>query len=133
MTRTQRLWLCLLLLVLLLFFCVRHHVPLIEADLAERSRAILDADNMTWANIDLDGRDVTLTGAAPSAQLRDKAVELAGAVWGVHSVNNRLTVDSTTAAPDTSLMQTRADKPADKASVAGRAHNRRVELIGKGL
>ncbi|MGI9295222.1 MAG: OmpA family protein [Pseudomonadales bacterium] len=99
MSRTQGLWLCLLLLALLLFFCVHHHAPVIETDLAERSRAVLNADNMSWAHIDLDGRDVTLTGAAPSEELRDRAGDLAGAVWGVRTVNNELRVDSTAAVP----------------------------------
>lgn len=113
MTRTQGLWLCLLLLVLLLFFCARHHAPVIESDLTERSRAVLNADNMTWVDIDLDGRDVILTGAAPSAELRDKAGDLAGAVWGVRSVDNQLQVDSTTAppavVPDPAALQTPAE------------------------
>lgn len=97
MNRTQGVWLCLLLLALLLFFCVSRHSPVIEADLSERSRAVLNANNMSWANIALDGRDVTLTGVAPSAKLRASAAELAGSIWGVRSVNNELQVDSAAA------------------------------------
>lgn len=121
MTRTQGLWLCLLLLGLLLFLCTRHHAPAIEVDLAERSRAVLDADNMTWAAIHLDGRDVTLTGAAPAAELRAKAGALASAVWGVRTVDNQLKVDSMAAAPavasDPAATQTPA-ATAEEAAVA---------------
>ena len=47
--------------------CVRHAVPVIEEDITERvSEALADA-RIRWANLEVRGRDVVLTGIAPDA------------------------------------------------------------------
>lgn len=103
MSRGQSIWLLSLLLVLLLLFCASRHAPTIERDLSERSRMVLAADKLTWTAVTVNGRDLTLTGTAPSAELSKRAAELAAAVWGVRRVENRLEVaaaaDDTAAPP----------------------------------
>ena len=87
-------------LAVLTFFCIRHHTPLIEADLTERSATALKFEGMGWSQPSADGQIVTLNGSAPSTALRQKAGDAAAAVWGVDSVNNQLVVAKPVAVPD---------------------------------
>ena len=45
-----------------------------------------------WAKAKVDGRNVILTGIAPTEALREKATEMARAVPGVARVDNQITV-----------------------------------------
>jgi hypothetical protein len=55
----------------------------IEDDLADRSRNELDAIGQQWADIDVSGRDVTLSGTAPDAESSKNALDAVEAIWGV--------------------------------------------------
>ncbi len=92
MSRTVIWLLGLLALGILIFLCVRNHTPDIQEDILTRTSSVLSAKSTEWVKVDVDGRNVTLTGVAPSESLRDNAVEIAGAVWGVVSVDNQLTI-----------------------------------------
>lgn len=54
--------------------------------------AVDDKLKATQINVDTRAGQVTLTGAAPDAQSRERATTLASAVDGVKQVNNRLVV-----------------------------------------
>ncbi len=86
-------------LILLAWFCARSHAPVIEADLAARGRIALDAENMDWARLDMDGRDSIVTGIAPNEKARAKAAVLIAALTGMRSVRNQLDVAARPPAP----------------------------------
>jgi osmotically-inducible protein OsmY len=60
----------------------------IEKDLGEKTQTLLGEKNMAWAKTSLDGRDVTLTGEAPSKTERDSAIALTEGVYGVRTVDH---------------------------------------------
>ncbi|NIR46387.1 MAG: OmpA family protein [Gemmatimonadetes bacterium] len=60
----------------------------IERDLASRSRSALADANIDWASVDASGRDLTLTGLAPSAAERARAGRVVSAVWGVRALQD---------------------------------------------
>ncbi len=60
----------------------------IETDLRERAAAALSEDGRDWAEIAVDGRDLRLSGTAPTDGYRSMGVGTAGRVWGVRAVEN---------------------------------------------
>lgn len=92
MGRTAIWLLGLFAFTLLVFLCVRNNTADIQEDILNRTASALSVAPTQWAKVAVDGRNVTLTGVAPSEALREKAVERAGAVWGVVSVDGQLTV-----------------------------------------
>lgn len=84
--------LALAALGVLAFLCINYKAPLIEADVTARTSATLADAGFGWANVGVDGRDVTLTGTAPSGELRTSAASLARDVWGVRVVNDALRI-----------------------------------------
>ncbi|VAW45136.1 Outer membrane protein A precursor [hydrothermal vent metagenome] len=81
-----------LALVILSYFCISAKSPIIENDLLDRSHAALTNENISWTNISIDGRELLLTGVAPSEELREKVTDTVKSVWGVRTVDNQLTV-----------------------------------------
>ena len=69
-------------------------VPSIERDISARGTDALAGQGINWAQIDVDGRDVTLTGLAPSAAQRERALSALGAARGIRRVS-----DATTSMP----------------------------------
>ena len=92
MSRAIILLLGLIALALLIFLCVRKHTPVIQDDIQGRTSNILSPAPTDWAKASVDGRNVLLTGVAPTEVLREKAAEMARAVPGVVSVDNQITV-----------------------------------------
>lgn len=92
MNRTVILLLGLISIALLLFFCVRNHAPLIQKDILNRVSTVLSPAPTDWTKVSVDGRNVLLTGVAPSELLREKADKMARAVTGVVSIDNQITV-----------------------------------------
>lgn len=84
-----RAWLLpgLLTLVLLTAIAVLVRGGLIEADLTARSLQMLESDGTPWASAALDGRDVTLSGTAPTLAARDAAISAAQRVAGVYRID----------------------------------------------
>jgi osmotically-inducible protein OsmY len=78
-------------LVLGLFAAVSipRHVSSIELDISERTWERLDAAGFA-VDVTARGRDVVLSGVVPDQLERQKASQLAAAVWGVRTVENRL-------------------------------------------
>ncbi len=92
MSRTIIFLLGLIALALLVFLCIRKHTPEIQTDIQARTVSVLSAGATDWVKVDVDGRNVVLTGIAPSEELRKKAEEMAKAVTGVVSVDNQITI-----------------------------------------
>ncbi len=91
-------WLAVLLglvaLAILCFFCIRHHSHDMQNDITERSKATLQETGLPWASATVDGRDVTLTGTAPSAPAKMQAQRIIEGVSGVRGVDNQITVSA---------------------------------------
>lgn len=100
MSRTVILLLGLIALALLIFLCVRKHTPVIQEDIQTRTSSALSAAPTDWANVRVDGRHVTLMGAAPTETLRNKAAEMARSVPGVVSIDNQITVAKLMSTPE---------------------------------
>ena len=66
----------------------------IENDLQQRSQTLLTDQGMSWAKTELDGRgrDLLLTGIAPSEDAKKKAINLTQGVYGVRTVEHDITV-----------------------------------------
>ncbi|MBA4783351.1 MAG: hypothetical protein H2045_09065 [Rhizobiales bacterium] len=73
---------------------------LIEGDLASRALQNLATED-SWAKVELDGRDLTLSGTAPSVEAKARALRLADGAfgdkgtgtWGVRVVNGASIAD----------------------------------------
>lgn len=61
----------------------------IEEDLSERAKRALAESGLPWANVELKGRDVMLTGRAVQDSEPPRAEETLRKVWGVRDVENR--------------------------------------------
>ena len=66
--------------------------PRIEQDIAGRVTTGLAEQGLLWADVAVKGRDVVLTGEAPDAEAKAKAVNVATRVFGVSNVQDQLTV-----------------------------------------
>jgi len=60
----------------------------IEDDLAERSRAELEAAGQSWATVEMSGRDAVLSGTAADADAAKQAMDAIASVWGVRDVQD---------------------------------------------
>ncbi len=87
------LLLSLLLLGLITFLCIRNHAPAIEENLTTRTSTALYGEGLDWAQASMDGRELILSGIAPSAELRETAGVVASRILGVRSVDNQITVE----------------------------------------
>lgn len=85
------LWGLLPLMVLWLIAIVVG-VPNMERDLAGKAAAALSGAGQEWATVTLDGRDLTLSGAAPDETARQRAHTEMSAVFGIGSVSDRTTI-----------------------------------------
>ena len=63
----------------------------IDRQLTETVAAALEADN-SWASIEVDGRDLTLKGVAPSAEALASALKIAETTDGIRVVENAATL-----------------------------------------
>lgn len=68
---------------------IRHNVPLIEQELSERVTTELRNAKMSWAKVNISGRDLTLSGVAPDEAMREAAL-LKAFVRGVRKVDSQL-------------------------------------------
>nr|CAA6805430.1 MAG: Unknown protein [uncultured Thiotrichaceae bacterium] len=88
----SRFWwwlLALLGLPLLFFLMTQFQQKKVEADLSTRVSEALAAENIDWAEVDVNqrGRDVLLKGMPGSDAERDQAVRVAQGVYGVNRVD----------------------------------------------
>ncbi len=77
----------LLAVALLTAFAALLRVAPVETDLATRAQKAL-SEKHGWASVKLDGRDLTLTGTAPSPEAAAAALELATDTYGVRIANS---------------------------------------------
>jgi len=94
MPRKMIIILSLLAILLLAYFCIKTKSPVIEDDLEARSGADLVSEGMGWANVSADGRELLLTGSAPTEALRSQAGDIVKNIWGVRAIDNQLTGES---------------------------------------
>lgn len=71
---------------------VRWLTPRIEQDIADRVTSGLAEQGLLWADVTVKGREVVLSGVAPSTEAHDKAVAAASKVFGVAKITDELTV-----------------------------------------
>lgn len=90
MSRVQVILIGVGSLLLLIVACAAFSLPRIEADLSGEVIALKDKANLFWADVDVSGQQIVLTGTAPDYLARDRAAELARMVWGVTHVDNRI-------------------------------------------
>ena len=87
------LWLLGLLgFAILGYFCIYSHRHNIQADIQDRTAAAL-REACPAAKVSTDGRDVTLTGAVATEEIKRRCEELAANIWGNNMVANKLTVE----------------------------------------
>lgn len=101
-------WLLTLLgLGLLYFLMLSNRQGPIEADLTKRTAAGLAGENIDWAKVELDrrGRDVLLTGAAPSTDARDAALRIAKDVSGVRVVQHNIDIAQPLSSPHLDIQE----------------------------
>lgn len=82
----------LLALALLIWLCLRNHAPEIQAELQTATNGALTEQSYSWANATADGREITLTGIAPSLAAKEDAGRIAADIEGVRTVTNNLEV-----------------------------------------
>ncbi|MFK8068652.1 MAG: OmpA family protein [Gammaproteobacteria bacterium] len=85
-------------LAILAFLCINKHSPRIEDDLVKRTQQALLSEDIEFADVGIDGRDLILTGVAPNEVLRERTAELASMVKGVRTVNNQISLSRVNAA-----------------------------------
>lgn len=96
----------------------------IEQDVQQRTHDALNAKGMDWVKVDTQdrGRDVLLSGIAPSAEARSTAVGLADDVWGVRSVDSE--IQFMLGDPNTQhAAYLQLDKQGEKLRIAGALHD----------
>ncbi len=90
------LLLALLAIAAIAYFCAyKTHVPAIQADIAARAQAALTDNGISSIDVNVDGRDITLTGEAPSPQIKQAAERIAQ-VNGYNFIDNQITVAGNT-------------------------------------
>jgi OmpA-OmpF porin, OOP family len=83
-------WLWGVLPVAALAFLATHwERPGIEADIGTRIAERLKSGGVTWAKIDLSGRDAVITGRATDEDDQRRARDLSASVWGVRNLANQ--------------------------------------------
>lgn len=92
-TRTLAMVGLILFVLLFLKTCYLRSGP-IEADLTVRSTEALQVAGHDWAAVSLDGRDLTLSGEAPSEDARAQALALVEGVRGVRVASDTATIQA---------------------------------------
>jgi outer membrane protein OmpA-like peptidoglycan-associated protein len=118
---------------MLSWIAVQNEADRIEQDLERRSRRALDEAGHDWASIAFSGRDGLLVGTARRAHDRADALAIAGAVWGVRTVEDRvrLAVDPVIAvpvAPQATKAVPRAREAAAPRATQAASHERTRDL-----
>ena len=86
------LFIGLVILAFLAFFCARGQAPGIQSDIANRTMTSLSAQGLDWANVKADGQNITLTGLAPTQSAKAMAGMIASQVNGVGQIDNQMRV-----------------------------------------
>ena len=94
-------------LMLLYFLMIFSRQESIESDIKSRVIEDLAAYSTDWLSVELDGRgrDVLLTGSAPSVESRDLVLEAVKSTYGVRIVHDQLDIKPALLSPDLSIQQ----------------------------
>ncbi|MBT8436374.1 MAG: OmpA family protein [Gammaproteobacteria bacterium] len=67
----------------------------------------MNTENIDWVSVDVAGRgrDVLLTGNAPSAESRDLAIEMVEGVYGVRVVHDQIDINPSSSSSELSIKQ----------------------------
>ena len=126
--RTIATLLGVLLLAAIFSLCLTLRPPQIEADLLTKSQQLLASHQASWASIDIDGRDLTLSGIAPSEEARETTLQQLAEISGVRVVtysetdepdskSDKATPNASQSASVSEAIQT-IDEPGDTAELA---------------
>ena len=74
------------------FRCLSTHPAQIQTDLGNKAVAALQSAAFGWAEVSVDGRDLTLSGIAPDAATRISASHLMSQIAGLRRVSNTLSL-----------------------------------------
>jgi OOP family OmpA-OmpF porin len=87
-------------LTLFVMVGIRRQAPLIEQDIRERATTAFSDAGIAWAQIVVDGRDITVFGVAPSAAARSAAFRIAADLEGVRLARNRTALRAVRTVPE---------------------------------
>lgn len=80
------------LLLCLFFICVFSEASAIENTLAADLSNSIEAEDLYWSSVEVNGQSVLLSGAAPDVPAKRSAEQRAWAVAGIISVDNQIQV-----------------------------------------
>jgi OOP family OmpA-OmpF porin len=94
-------------LVVLCLLTVFSEQESIESDIERRVTEYMTAENIDWISVDLEGRgrDVLLTGNAPSAESRDLAIEMVEGIYGVRVIHDQVEINPLSSSSELSIKQ----------------------------
>ncbi len=94
-------------LVLLCLLTIFSEQETIESDLEHRIMEYMTAEKIDWISAELEGRgrDVLLTGNAPSAESRVLAIEMVEGVYGVRVVHDQIDINPSLSSSELSIKQ----------------------------
>jgi osmotically-inducible protein OsmY len=103
----RRWWIILPIFVLLYYFAIQDKWPDIEADLQNRATTNMSAKGLNDIKVSFHdlGRTARLTGATVSTELRDQAVRLTQATFGVSGVIDQISVVEATVVDEPEIKQ----------------------------
>ncbi len=79
---------------LLYSYVIHNKAPSIELEIGNASSAALATQaNLVNVSSDVDGRDITLSGAVTSAEARQRAEQIAQEIQGVRQINNDIIIN----------------------------------------
>lgn len=94
-------------LMLLCFLAIFSEQKSIESDLERRVMEFMTTEKIDWVSVDLEGRgrDVLLSGTAPSAASRDLAIEMVKGIYGVRVVDDQVDINPSISSSELSIKQ----------------------------
>lgn len=107
-------------------------VPSISNDIEVRAERALSGRNINWASLDIDGRDVTLSGLAPSDKQLQRALTALDGVDGIRAVVDQ-TTSLTRRAPTSRDARTVGNLPVPAAEQIAADANSTLDMSRLGL
>lgn len=107
-------------------------VPSIEDDLRARSERALSNRNLHWASLEIDGRDIVISGLAPNQKHHEWALDALAEVEGLRRIEDRITgigADTLTRAPVAVI----ASEPVPDETALAAELDREIDLSRAGL
>ncbi|MEA2029515.1 MAG: OmpA family protein [Campylobacterota bacterium] len=80
----------LLLFILLLSFALAQYSQKIPTELESRVQNLLKEHAIDWVEVRSEGRDITLSGLAPTLEEHHRAVELCQSIYGIRTLEDKI-------------------------------------------